>query len=377
MQDEKPWYYENLMWWLTEIDEIKVKEGDLDEALNFLLCDSKDNLPIYSWLTTLLENNKEGREFFENIAKFRKIVDAFGHIVFMFKMTPEIEKRLEEIGKIAEMQDQGDRRKAWHALIEEGPPWQGWLDELECHTLALDSMTAYLLLNSAIYTLSDRSYGDPFISAVLLRPALETTVRGMVTEHLLRQKFLLDVEKSQGVVTDGKRTYLDTVKWFVQDAQENCRKWGVSTPEAIGKMRYLSRKDGWHGVHIGEISFHDAVRWLSRWNVLTWMPEAKKTLKTTWENLNRDVHTDPSWLIYRRSQVYNPDSFLKELTELVDLLLVGVMCTAKNLNENRFSHAMKQRIRLVRGEGTYLDEFGKIAKDAGLFNTLQFLGEIS
>jgi len=146
-------------------------------------------------------------------------------------------------------------------------------------------------------------------SGILMRSALELWLDGMLLEHLRSPKFRRKVDENW--------SRRDSVTKFLKTLRGESNRLGVNIEKTIWlycEQRTYLRKG-------------DVVYWLEQWGCFEPITEASRSIKHIWEWLSKEVHGQLIPLVSRIDRL----KFLRETIGLIDLFLVGVINTLRNL----------------------------------------------
>lgn len=217
--------------------------------------------------------------------------------------------------------------------------------------IKLNVLDRHLILTSMIIegAVSVLLQGNPFSSGILLRSALETGLRGMLLEHLLNRKFRAKVEQE----SYPHKYYEDSVVKFLKDVSDKSRGLGAPIEDIIKTPEEFS---------VNSPKIYDVTRWLEEWNVFQPIPNVTKLIEQKYRKLSQEVHGKTLELYLRGAiAIAALDKLMEEITEIIDLILVGTLNTMRNLAPEKLTKLNTEWWReftaLVKGGG--LEHTGK------------------
>ena len=167
---------------------------------------------------------------------------------------------------------------------------------------------------------------------ILMRTALELWLHGMLLEHLCSPKF-----REQVVRAGIDKSERDSLTWFLKLLREESNCSGKSIVETIEDHTDLTiivmtkRSEIKSHVSKTHVSKKHEIDWLNRWGCFEPIPKASEDIFRLWSFFSEEVHGNPNTLLRRMFSL----GFLKESMGLIDLFLVGVINTLKNVASER------------------------------------------
>jgi len=197
-------------------------------------------------------------------------------------------------------------------IIEEEP----MLEALKLKTLGEYLMLACMIIQGAISTALQEVN---FSSGILLRTALETGLKGMLFQHLLDWRFRARVKRKSHI----SNYYTDSVVRFLKDVENRSRSSGKCLEDIIADPEVFL---------IDYLKIKDVARWLEEWNVFEPIVDASQLIVKKYENLSLEVHGKTLALYLRQAiSVATLGKAMAEVIEIIDLMLVGMLNTVRNL----------------------------------------------
>ena len=156
---------------------------------------------------------------------------------------------------------------------------------------------------------------------ILMRTAFELWLNGMLLEHLRSPRFRGDVS-----IAAWDPSKHDSVTWFLKVFMDESRRLGKSIDETIEDDLDLEIIENQYryGIHWNQTA---VIKWLDRWECFKSISSASEDLNRLWRYLSEEVHGKSDVISSRVISL----RFLKELMGFIDLFLVGIINTLKNV----------------------------------------------
>ena len=163
-----------------------------------------------------------------------------------------------------------------------------------------------------------------FSSEILLRGAIETSLRGILFEHLLREYFKNDVEQTLQL-----RKRYDTVTLFIK-ISEKLSKDLRAPLEEVTKYPNKVYEEMYREMKV-RLNIYDILFWLVRWNVFRPIPDAKEKITKLYKDLSEEIHGNIEKLTYSIIRKLFLNTFSTIITNIVDLTIVAVLNTVDDV----------------------------------------------
>jgi hypothetical protein len=323
-QDSKsPWYCEPIV----EELEGKVKADDVENVLDYLLND-QSVFPLHDWVVDILENGRTAKNNITLLDSFKKTVDAFESIALAVLLSPNATQLASQYEKIDSM-PQGIEKEimAKNFFESNSPLLENLWKEIGLKVLPTNLLVATECAKGITPLMFDRNAGT---YAILLRPCLESVLKGIFYELLLIPDYRLSIG------TFRKSTYgPDSVVNFLEDMKYWSKKQKISIDEGI-RVYELSNDPKPSAPTLGDIKY-----WLIKWNIFEKIPDAKNKLRRIINELNSDTHANTTQILMKRPiDLRYTSKFLQLITETLDIVLVGVIATAMIKNKKEFCNKL-------------------------------------
>ena len=165
-----------------------------------------------------------------------------------------------------------------------------------------------------------------FSSEILLRGAIETSLKGILFEHLLRKYFRNDVKR---MLQLEKRKRYDSVTIFMEISEELSEDLKVPLEEVI---KYPNKVyEEMYREMKARLNIYDILFWLVRWNVFRPIPDAKEKITKLYKDLSEEIHGNIEKLTYSITRKLFLNTFPTIITNIVDLTIVAVLNTVDNV----------------------------------------------
>ena len=240
------------------------------------------------------------------------------------------------VGSYIELKDQFDFKKLENALnilvrlVAACDPTKGgnFLGKWGLKVLSTNFLQTTILVQGAVFLALMGNIG----CGILMRTALELWLHGMSLEHLRNPKF-----REQVVRAGRDMSKQDSLTWFLKLLREESNCSGKSIEKTIEDHLDLEiivmtkRNEIKKHVSKTHVSKKHEIDWLDRWGCFEPIPKASEDIFRLWNFFSEEVHGKPDILLRRMFSL----RFLKESMGLIDLFLVGVINTLKNLASER------------------------------------------
>jgi len=192
ISDLKPLYMEEL---LEDLKEENITESQIEEALDDLICGTNFIFPLRDAIKLYIK--------WKERVDFEKIDAAFCALAKLIVAEPPLNKIDEKLAELLDKSEAGELSDEENALLNK--LIKDAFCRIKLKILPYHLFCAMQMLEGVV---SSALLGNVII-AVILRPGIETFLRGAILEHILKYEFREDVNK---MFRSGKR--FDTVTFF-------------------------------------------------------------------------------------------------------------------------------------------------------------------
>jgi len=291
----------------TEVEEEKVDEcrEKILDALNDLLLKHNFIFPFRDTLEKYVSDKDRlyPEEYLNKLEKLR-IVSLWNHNIevdedFKKKMKKELKK--------------GEDGEPLKNINLPRPPTV--LGKFELNILDVHYTYSSSLIDDGISASLCRLRLMP----LALRTALEIAVNGFFYEHIIHPFYEKTIPRTSNRKKDSVLEFIKIIKDKEKELNLdkatillNIEKYGIWAPK-----------------------FSDVVYWLDKWKVFSPIINANDFLMSRWKSLSEAIHGRLSSLALKMAETSIPQYFIKELTYVADVTMLGTLNTIRNLRYNK------------------------------------------